>query len=184
MIEVRYGTVRYGTVRYGTVRYGTVRYGTVRYGTVRAVPELITCLSPSHPPDHEVVISLILIQMNKIKFLEFDKAHNKFLFQQSFGISYIIFGIQGPNEFVEVIHLEKEFGPIEFSMTNFVLTRMRNRLSNSGEFNEVHLLKRGVTIGNQLTKDHLEDLWWYQFQVAKVEVVSMLALWLHVCSMF
>ena len=40
------------------VRYGTVRYGTVRYGTVRAVPELITCLSPSHPPDHEVVISL------------------------------------------------------------------------------------------------------------------------------
>ena len=43
MIEVRYGTVRYGTVRYGTVRYGS---------------ELIRCLSPSHPPDHEVVISL------------------------------------------------------------------------------------------------------------------------------
>jgi hypothetical protein len=39
MIEVRYGTVRYGTVRYGTVRYGS---------------ELITYLSPSHPPDHEV----------------------------------------------------------------------------------------------------------------------------------
>ena len=35
------------------VRYGTVRYGTVRYGS-----ELIRCLSPSHPPDHEVVISL------------------------------------------------------------------------------------------------------------------------------
>jgi hypothetical protein len=58
MIEVRYGTVRYGTVRYGTVRYGTVRYGTVRYGTVRYGSELIRCLSPSHPPDHEVVISL------------------------------------------------------------------------------------------------------------------------------
>jgi hypothetical protein len=36
----------------------------------------------------------------------------------------------------------------------------------------------------QLNKDHLEDLWWYQVHLAKVEVVSMLALWLHVCCMF
>ena len=36
-----------------TVRFGSVRFGSVRFGS-----ELIRCLSPSHPPDHEVVILL------------------------------------------------------------------------------------------------------------------------------
>ena len=34
--------------------------------TERTVPELITCLSPSPPPDHEVPIFYLIIQMNKI----------------------------------------------------------------------------------------------------------------------
>ena len=96
----------------------------------------------------------------------------------------MIFGIEGPSEFVEVIHLEKEFGPIEFAMTHFVLTRIRNVLGYSQELSKVHLLIRDVR-RHHLSTDHLGDLWWHQFNVAKVEVVSMLALlWLHVCCMF
>ena len=40
------------------VRFGSVRFGSVRFGSVRFGSELIRCLSPSHPPDHEVVILL------------------------------------------------------------------------------------------------------------------------------
>ena len=90
----------------------------------------------------------------------------------------------GPNEFVEVIHLEKEFGPIEFAMTHFVLTRIRNSFGHSQEFSKIHLLIRDVR-RHQMFQDDLGDLGWHQFNVAKVEVVSMLALlWLHVCCIF
>jgi hypothetical protein len=56
--SVRFGSVRFGSVRFGSVRFGSVRFGSVRFGSVRFGSELIRCLSPSHPPDHEVVILL------------------------------------------------------------------------------------------------------------------------------